>query len=346
MAVVKADAYGHGATEVAKAACEGGASWLGVAHIDEGLELRKNGITAPILAWLHTTRSGFREAVDAGIDLGISGWELPALLEAAGSLRKPARVHFKVDTGLGRNGAGKESWAEVLTQLVESEGRGKVEIVGLFSHLAVADEPERSETARQLSEFKAAANQAADLGAHIALHHLANTAAALAHPETRLDMVRVGLGIYGLSPFATRSPEDLGLRPAMTLCTFVSNCRHVKAGQNVSYGLTYKTARASTLALIPVGYGDGIPRTAEGARVFIEGRTYPVVGRVAMDQIVVDLGSVVENPAKLIGAEAIVFGPGRRGEPTAYDWAVASNTNNYEIVTRISPRVRRQYVSD
>ena len=345
MAVVKADAYGHGAVPVARAALQAGAAWLGVAHISEALALRAAGIDAPLLAWLHTTDSNFGAAVAAGVDIGCSGWELERIVAAAREQERPARVHLKVDTGLGRNGATPETWDRLVGEAVEYQDQGLLRVVGIFSHLAVADEPERPETDQQVAAFREALAIAEDAGVDPEVRHLANTPATLSRPDTHFDLVRVGLGIYGLSPFDGQTSAELGLRPAMTLRTLVSQCKDVPQGQGVSYGLHYRTRTASTLALIPLGYADGVPRVATGGPVRVAGKTYPVVGRIAMDQMVIDLGPEASGAA-LQGAEAELFGDGADGGPTADDWARAAGTINYEIVTRISPRVPRRFVNE
>ncbi|MFP5310862.1 MAG: alanine racemase [Actinomycetes bacterium] len=345
MAVVKADAYGHGAVPVARAALQAGASWLGVAHISEALALRAAGIDAPLLAWLHTTDSNFGAAVAAGVDIGCSGWELERVVAAAREQERPARVHLKVDTGLGRNGATPAMWDKLVGEAVEYQDQGLLRVVGIFSHLAVADEPERPETDQQVAAFREALAIAEDAGVDPEVRHLANTPGTLSRPDTHFDLVRVGLGIYGLSPFDGQTSAELGLRPAMTLRTLVSQCKEVPAGQGVSYGLHYRTRTASTLALIPMGYADGVPRVATGGPVRVAGKTYPVVERIAMDQMVIDLGADAPGAA-LHGAEAELFGDGADGGPTADDWAHAAGTINYEIVTRISPRVPRRFVNE
>nr|WP_244962638.1 alanine racemase [Cryobacterium roopkundense] len=345
MAVVKADAYGHGAIPVAHAALEAGADWLGVAHISEALALRAAAIPVPVLAWLHTTDSDFHAAVAADIDLGCSGWELAHIVAAAQQLRKTARIHLKIDTGLGRNGSTPEDWPDLVAVARQAELTGDVTVVGIFSHLAVADEPSRVETDEQLAVFTTAVAQAQAAGLDPVVRHLANSAGVLSRPDTHFDLVRAGLAIYGLSPFADKTSADLGLRPAMKLRTLVSVCKDVPAEQGVSYGLSYRTTAPTTLALIPLGYADGIPRIATGGPVRVNGVTYPVVGRIAMDQMVIDLGeaALVASGASVIGAEAVLFGSGDDGEASADEWAAAAGTINYEVVTRISPRVPRVY---
>lgn len=340
MAVVKADAYGHGAVPVARAALEAGAGWLGVAHFTEGLALREAGIDAPILAWLHTPDTDFAAGIEAGIDVGVSGWELEPVVAAARQLERPARVHLKIDTGLGRNGCPPALWEDLVNRAVEYQELGLLRVVGVFSHLAVADEPHRPETDDQVDRFREAVAVAENAGLDLEVRHLANTPGTLSRPDAHFDMVRVGLGIYGLSPFETQTPEELGLVPAMTLRGRVANCKQVPAGQGVSYGLNYLTTEPTTLVLVPLGYADGIPRSVTGVQVAIGGKRYDLVGRVAMDQFVVDLRT--NDAGDLLGEEVILFGPGP-DVPDAQDWAVGAGTINYEIVTRVSPRVPRYY---
>lgn len=344
MAVVKANGYGHGMVPVAQAAIRGGAAWLGTAHVSEALELRGAGVSVPILTWLHTSETDFDAAIRSGIDVATSGWELAHIAQAARRLEQPARVQLKIDTGLGRNGATAENWDALLGQALELQESGLIRVTGIFSHLAVADEPHRTETDEQLAKFHEAIAMAEDAGLDVEVRHLANTPAALSRPDTHFDLVRVGIGMYGLSPFEHLSPADLGLVPAMTLATVVANAKNVPAGHGVSYGLRYTTPEATTLVLIPLGYADGIPRSASGGPVLVDGSKRAVVGTIAMDQLVVDMGRAYENPGDLVGSEAILFGAGGE-QPLADEWARAAGTINYEIVTRIGPRVTREFVN-
>lgn len=348
-AVVKADAYGHGAVAVARAAQAAGADRLGVAHVREALELRGAGLRLPILAWLHTVGTDFAAALEADVTLGVSGWDLDAVAAAVRALRPApgtadsglvrARVHLKADTGLGRHGCVPAQWGELLERAARHEAEGLVTVEGVFSHLGVADDPERAEeTTAQLRRFEeAAAAAAAALGRPL-LRHLANTPATLSRPDTHLDMVRVGLGLYGLSPFEGVDAAGLGLRPAMSLGTTLANVKPVPAGQGVSYGFRHVAPAPTTLGLVPLGYADGVPRIAEGARVHVGGRTVPVVGRIAMDQFVVDLGPDARDRP---GDAVELFGPAS-GIP-ADEWAAAAGTINYELVTRIGARVDRAH---
>ncbi|WP_180967366.1 alanine racemase [Zhihengliuella halotolerans] len=339
MAVVKADAYGHGMLPVARVALEAGAAWLGVAHVEEALQLRAAGITAPVLAWLHTPETDFAAAIDADIDLGASGWELEQVAEAARAGQHPARVHLKIDTGLGRNGASADAWQSVLDTAAHYQEDGLLRVVGVWTHLAVADEPDRPETDEQLAAFRDAVEQAEAAGFDLELRHAANTPAALSRPDAHFDLVRLGIGMYGLSPFRDQSSEDLGLRPAMRLMARIANAKRMPADHGVSYGLTYRTESTTTLALVPLGYADGVPRVAVEGPVEIAGKRYVSCGRVAMDQFVVDLGDTPVDG--LVGEPAVLFGD---GGPSADEWAEAAGTINYEIVTRVGPRVGRVYV--
>ncbi|MEO9247733.1 alanine racemase [Citricoccus nitrophenolicus] len=342
MAVVKADGYGHGAVPVARAALDAGATWLGLAHVSEALELREAGISAPMLAWLHTRDTPFGRAVEENIDLGASGWELEPIAAAAQRLERPARVHLKIDTGLGRNGCTREDWPQVVAHAAELQESGLIRVVGIFSHLAVADEEEReAETDEQLELFHAAVETARAGGLNPDVRHIANTPGILDRPDSHLDLVRAGLGIYGLTPFTDRPAADFDLRPAMSVTTTVAQNKAVAADHGVSYGYRYRTAAATRLALIPLGYGDGVPRAALDAPVSIGGRRYEVAGRIAMDQFVVDLGT--EDPAVApVGAAVELFGP--KSGITADEWASAAGTINYELVTRIGSRVPRIHV--
>jgi alanine racemase len=347
MAVVKANGYGHGAVPVAEAALAAGATYLGVADVTEALELRAAGITAPILAWLHSAEANFDAAYDAGIELGLSSIEqLQSLTRSLARNEKmirvdsrPAIVQLKIDTGLGRNGAFESEWDALFTLAARREGEGLIEVRGIFSHLSnTSDE----EDIAQLTRFNRAVTMAREAGLQPTLRHLASTAAAIRLPGTRLDMVRIGIGMYGLSPFFTESSADLGLRPAMTLESRVIAVKRVPAGTGVSYGYSYRTQQASTLALVALGYADGIPRRgSNGAPVWIRGKTYQVAGRIAMDQLVVDLGT----DSAEVGDRAVLFGDPEEGYPAADDWAVSADTINYEIVTRLGGRFQRRYVS-
>ncbi|WP_406439546.1 alanine racemase [Streptomyces sp. NBC_00631] len=348
MAVVKSDAYGHGAVRCARAAVEAGASWLGTATPEEALALRADaGLPADvrIMCWLWTPGGPWREAVEAGLDVSVSGlWALREVTEAARAAGRHARVQLKADTGLGRNGCQPADWPELVREALRAEAAGLVRITGLWSHFACADEPGHPSIAAQLTLFHEMLGYAEEQGVRPEVRHIANSPATLTLPEAHFDLVRTGIALYGLSP----SPElgsaaDFGLRPVMTLSASLALVKHVPGGHGVSYGHHYVTPGETTLGLVPVGYADGIPRHASGTGpVLVGGKWRTAAGRIAMDQFVVDLGG--DEPE--VGAEAVLFGPGDRGEPTAEDWAQAAGTIAYEIVTRIGTRVPRVYVNE
>ncbi|MEV7388487.1 alanine racemase [Streptomyces sp. NPDC091215] len=348
MAVVKSDAYGHGAVRCARAAVEAGASWLGTATPEEALELRVDpGLPADvrIMCWLWTPGGPWREAVEADLDVSVSGmWALREVVAAAREAGRPARVQLKADTGLGRNGCQPADWPELVSAALRAEAEGLVRITGLWSHFACADEPGHPSIAAQLTLFREMLAYAEEQGVRPEVRHIANSPATLTLPESHFDLVRTGIALYGVSP----SPElgsaaDFGLRPVMTLSASLALVKHVPGGHGVSYGHHYVTPGETTLGLVPVGYADGIPRHASGTGpVLVGGKWRTVAGRVAMDQFVVDLGG--DEPE--VGSRAVLFGPGDGGEPTAEDWAQAAGTIAYEIVTRIGTRVPRVYVNE
>jgi alanine racemase len=344
MAVVKADGYGHGMLPVARAALAGGATWLGVCTLDEALELRRGGITAPVLAWLVAPGMPLHEGVAADIDLNAASLaQLGELVTAARRVDRPGRVHLKIDTGLARNGCPPAQWPALVEAAAKAQADGHVEVVGIWSHFVYADAPGHETVDRQLAVFAEALAVAERAGVVPRYRHIANSAATLTRPDAHFDLVRPGIAIYGLSPLPP-DPEGVyrhGLRPAMTVRARVALTKRVPAGQGVSYGHTYVTDRDTTLALVPLGYADGVPRRASNTGpVRLAGRTRTVAGRVCMDQIVLDCG---DDPVAE-GDVAVLFGAGDDGGPTADDWAEAVGTINYEIVTRFhSPRVPRVY---
>ncbi|HEY7720279.1 MAG TPA: alanine racemase [Pedococcus sp.] len=346
MAVVKADAYGHGLLPSTRAALAGGATWLGVAQLPEAVELRKAGVEVPVLSWLHVPGQDFTEAVRLGIDLSVSSqWALDAIATTARGEGVPARIHLKVDTGLGRNGA----WGEELDGLVTSTAalvaEGVVILVGVFSHFAYADAPQHPTVKAQQERFEVILGQVERAGLRPQVRHLANSAATLTNPSAHYDLVRPGLAVYGLSPVPDLgAPEDYGLREAMRLTAHLSSVKPCPAGQGISYGHTYTTGRETLLGLVPMGYADGIPRNASSVGpALVRGRRLAIAGRVCMDQFVLDLGPDFDGSA---GETVVLFGRGADGEPTAQDWAVATDTINYEIVTRVGARIPRSYTGE
>jgi alanine racemase len=347
MAVVKADGYGHGMLPVARAALDAGATWLGTATPEEALALRAAGIgpeRARIMCWLWAPGGPWREGIEAGLDMSVSG--LRALDEATGAARRagrPAQLQLKADTGLGRGGCQPADWPELIARAVDAEAEGLIRITGIWSHLACADEPGHASVQPQLTRFREMVRYAEERGAHPEVRHIANSPAVLTLPESHFDLVRPGIAMYGISPSpALGTSADFGLRPAMTLSASLLLVKQVPGGHGVSYGHQYVTPGPTTLGLVPLGYGDGIPRHASGSGpVLVDGKWRTVAGRVAMDQFVVDLGG--DAPPE--GTDAVLFGPGDHGEPTAEDWAQAAGTIAYEIVTRIGARVPRVHLN-
>lgn len=345
MAVVKADAYGHGAVRCARAARQAGAEWLGTATPQEALALRDAGDTGRLMCWLWTPGGPWREAVEADIDVSVSGmWALEEVSAAVHASGLRARVQLKIDTGLGRNGCQPDDWPELVLAAREAEAAGLIRVTGIWSHFACADEPGHPSIQAQLRVFKDALDYAERQGVTPEVRHIANSPALLTLPETHFDLVRTGVAVYGVSPsLEVGTPEDFGLKPVMTLSASLASVKRAPGGHGVSYGHHYTTPGPTTLALVPVGYADGIPRAASGTGpVLVGGKWRTVAGRVAMDQFVVDLG----GDSAQVGDEAVLFGPGDRGEPTAEDWARATGTIAYEVVTRISSRVPRVYVGE
>ncbi|MEU9633339.1 alanine racemase [Streptomyces tendae] len=350
MAVVKADAYGHGAVPCARAAVEAGATWLGTATPQEALALRAAEAGLPddvrVMCWLWTPGGPWREAVEARLDVSVSGmWAMEEVVGAARAAGVPARVQLKADTGLGRNGCQPGAdWEELVAAALRAERQGLLRVTGLWSHFACADEPGHPSIAAQLTRFREMTAYAERQGLRPEVRHIANSPATLTLPDAHFDLVRPGIAMYGVSPSPEiGTPADFGLRPVMTLAASLALVKQVPGGHGVSYGHHYTTPGETTLGLVPLGYADGVPRHASSTGpVLVDGKWRTVAGRIAMDQFVVDLGGDRPGP----GAEAVLFGPGDRGEPTAEDWAQAAGTIAYEIVTRIGSRVPRVYVNE
>jgi alanine racemase len=336
LAVVKADAYGHGLVPVAKCAIDAGATWLGVALLEEAILLRESGIKTPIVSWLTPPSSDFKKAIELDIDLAIPSLKHLELIVAAGkALGKKPRVHIEVDTGMSRGGLLGE-WPEFLIAVAGAD----IDVVGFWSHFARADEPDEIANQNQLNEFESKLAELITIGITPKYVHLANSAAALTNSSSHKNIVRLGIAMYGLSPDVKTlgSSQDLDLEPAMTLKAEIHLVKRVPSGSPVGYGGTQSTSRDTKLAVIAIGYADGIPRNASSAvGVFAAGRKAAIIGRVSMDQFVVDLGA---DSNAVAGEVVEVFGP------LGYsidDWAGASGTINYEIVARIASRVPRIY---
>lgn len=345
MAVVKADAYGHGLLPVARAALAGGASWLGVAQLAEALTLRAGiGAGPRILTWLFAPGAPLDVAVRADLDLSVSApWAVAEIRAAALATGRTARIHLKVDTGMGRGGARPEAFGMLLDAAARAAAEGAVEIAGIWSHLACADDPASPVTAAQTEIFTIALDRAARAGVTPEVRHLAASAGALLHPATHFDLIRPGIAVYGLSPApAVVSAGALGLRPAMRLEARLTVVKPAPAGTPLSYGHTAVTTTDTYLAVVPLGYGDGIHRAASDAGpVVVGGRRLHVAGRICMDQIVVDLGP--QGAGVRAGDVAVLFGDDADAHPTADEWAAAAGTINYEIVAGIGARVPRVY---
>ncbi len=337
MVVVKADGYGHGAAEVARVARQEGVPWLGVALPSEALALRGADDDGRILAWLYAPGDpDLVECVAQDVDLGVGSLDmLESVSRAADAAGRPARIHLKVDTGLGRGGCAPGQWPELLERAASAR---RIDVVGIWSHLASADVPDAPETTEQVLAFEQALDLASQAGLRPQVRHLASSGAALSRPDTRYDLVRLGIATYGIAP----GPAiDMGpVSPAMTVRATVALTKRVPAGHGASYNLTWRAPRETGLALVPLGYGDGLPRTARGAQVLIAGARHPIVGRIAMDQVIVDVGDADIAP----GDEVVVWGRGDDGAPTATEWAGWDDTIGYEIVTRLGSRVPRRYV--
>jgi alanine racemase len=341
LTVVKANAYGHGMVQVAQSALAGGATHLGVADVTEALALRAAGISAPVLAWLHDPREDFIAAVTADITVCVSSVEqLDSVVRAGHAAGVRPVVHIKVDTGLSRNGVPADSWASFFARAAELEAQGSITVEGLFSHLSNAS---AEDDLAQGVRFDEARDIARACGLNAAITHLSASVAALTLPQLNYNMVRIGIATYGISPIDTRTPQEFGLRPAMTLRARVAAVRVVAEGTGVSYNLTYRTSATSRLALVPMGYGEGLTRAAsDRGPVVINGQRFTVSGRMAMDQFVVDCDQADVE----VGDEVVLFGDPANGHPTVQDWAEATNTIGYEVVTQLGGRIVRTFVGE
>ena len=341
MAVVKADGYGHGATQVARAALAAGAAELGVATVDEALALRADGIAAPVLAWLHPPGIDFGPALLADVEIAVSAVrQLDEVLDAVRRTGRTATLTVKVDTGLNRNGVAPAHYPAMLAALRRAVAEDAIRLRGLMSHMVFADQPDNPVNDVQARRFRDMLAQARDEGLRFEVVHLANSSATMSRPDLAFDLVRPGIAVYGLSPVPPLG--DMGLIPAMTVKCAVALVKSIRTGESVSYGHTWTAQRDTNLALLPIGYADGVFRSLGGRlEVLINGRRRPGVGRICMDQFVVDLGPGQPDVAE--GDEAILFGPGATGEPTAQDWADLLGTIHYEVVTSPRGRITRTY---
>lgn len=338
MAVVKADGYGHGMIAMARAARDAGADWLGVATPREAMALRAHGVSGPLLCWLATADTAWAEVIEAGIEVTASSRRQLSDIAECGATSRP-RVQLKVDTGLTRNGAYGHQWQELIEAAAAAQSAGRIDVTGVWTHLACADEPGSPVTAHQESAFGVAVDQMRAAGLEPGVQHMANSAATLTRPSTHLDMVRVGIAAYGITP-DRRLDHDVRLRPVMTLRAPLAHVKRVAAGEGVSYGHTWHTDRPTTLGLVPIGYAEGIHRAASNhIGLGFNGERVRQVGTICMDQFVVDLG---DNPARP-GDWIHLFGDGTHGEDDANAWAASAGTIGYEVVTRLGGRVERIY---
>lgn len=370
LATVKANAYGHGLVPVALAALDGGADWLGVAQLAEAFTLRRGldeaGVPradAPLLAWISTSSSDFAAAIEADIDVSVSWtWVLADICAAARAVGRPARVHVKIDTGMSRAGSTLADLPALASALRMATDDGLVDVVGAWSHMSRADDPSEAgnaSTASHVRIFEEGLAILADAGITPRIRHLAATSGILWHPEAHYDMVRAGIGLYGLSPDpAVATSEQLGLIPALELRAPLTSVKVIEDGTPVSYGGTWVAPTRRWIGLVPLGYGDGILRAVSNkARVVVHTASgplnAPLIGRVCMDQFMVDLGPAQASPGTPTarsgdapaapGDIAILFGSGAGGEALADDWAEAASTINYEIVTHLGTHIPRTY---
>lgn len=337
MAVVKADAFGHGAAEVARTALRSGAGWLGVATIDEALALRSAGIDAPIFAWLVDPWCDLEGAIRERITLSCPNVEtLLAIENAAAATARPVDIHLEIDTGMARGGAAPASWDDLCFLAARVQRSGLVHVTGLWSHLALAARPSATSVADAVARFTQAISAASAAGLAPTELHLANSAGALAHPSTAFTMVRSGAAIYGIE---TVDGHSFGLEPALRLTSRVTQLRAVPAETGVGYLHAYRTNEASMLALVPLGYGDGVPRSlSHGGWVSIFGREYPIRGSISMDQLVVEVDTRVS-----LGDEVVLLGAGVDNEPTVQDWATLAGTIPHDILSGLGARISRTH---
>ncbi len=340
MAVVKADAFGHGAVDVARTALSAGAQWLGVATIEEALELRSAGIVAPILAWLIDPRCALDVGVRNNIALSCLNVEtLRAVAEAAVRVGATAEVQLELDTGMARGGAAPDVWHELCLAAAEAEQAGTVRVTGVWSHLANATNPSPSSVEDAVTDFERGVGVALDAGLQPAERHLANSAAALEHPATFGTMVRCAASIYGIETVVGRNHE---LEYATRLTSRVIQLRKVPAGTGVGYGHAYVTPHETTLALVPIGYADGVPRLLGGkGEVVIGGARLPIVGTISMDQLVLDVGTATVR----LGDEVVLLGRKADGEPDPAEWADLVGVFPHDVLTSFSTRVERTAVN-
>lgn len=353
MAVVKANAYGHGAVEVARCALQNGAQRLGVARIDEAIQLREAGIKAPILIFGYTLPEMAPELLEYNLTQTVYTPAFArALSRTAVSLGGKIKIHLKVDTGMGRLGLLSQNFkphhsGEIInTKAVDASvaiaGLKGLKLEGIFTHFATADSADKRYAKKQLDLFLDFLSRMRECGLNPAVRHAANSAALINMPQSHLDMVRPGIAIYGLYPSPEVNKKRVSLKPAMALRARVIHVKKVPAGFNISYGITYKTKQATTIATVPVGYADGLNRLLSSrGQMLIHGKRAPIVGRVCMDFTMLDVGGI---DSVRVGDEAVIFGPQGNDSITVDEMASSLNTINYEIVSTITARVPRVYL--
>lgn len=334
MAVVKADAYGHGLINSSQAALLGGAQWLGVALLSEAIEIRKAGITAPLLAWLTPPGADFESAIKNDIDLSISSiQQLQEIYAASLRVGLIARVHLKVDTGMSRSGA-LDEFPELVSELNRLTSANEIELVGTWSHFACADEPAHPLNAEQIKRFNSALEYMNDENLNPGIRHIANSSAIIGLPEAKFDLVRAGLIIYGLSP-TNIPPNNLSLKPAMELRARLLLVKEIPPGATVGYGATVQVTKETKIGIVTFGYADGLPRSTDGSAYFLHNNLPAhLIGRVSMDQCAIDLG--IDSSAKA-GDEVTIFGE----KLLVNELAKAAGTISYEIVSGIGSRTPR-----
>jgi len=345
MAVVKANAYGHGLIPVSKAARQGGATWLGTALLEEAIELRNSGDKGRILTWLGSPSDKWQECIELEIDVSVCSIEIASqIINASKKSNKQAKVHIKVDTGLGRNGVMPNDLEDLVNLLEEAKSSGLIEVVAVWTHFSLADAPSSPTIKKQLEVLDESFKYVESRGFKNLMKHAANSAATLTSPDAHFDIVRPGIAVYGITPGGELGKaNEYGLKPAMSLKAQVVLVKDVPAGHGISYGAEYVTKTNTKIALIPLGYADGIPRIAGNkGPVVVSGKKFKVAGRVCMDQFVLDIGDLNISA----GEEVVLFGDPSKNEPDVEEWAKASQSIGYEIVTRLGPRVPKVYLNE
>lgn len=341
--IIKADAYGHGSVETAKVLLDNGADWLAVAVVDEGLNLRKNGITAPILLLGYTPELRLNDVINNGFIQTVYSYDTAKKLsEAASALGKKAVIHIKIDTGMGRIGYRVNE--ESADEIVKISKLPNIDVNGMFTHFSTADEADKSYTLEQYNKFVKMNDMLEERGLHIPVKHAANSAAIMDFDNMMFNMVRPGIILYGAYPSDEVKKENLSLSPAMSIKTHVSYVKDVNEGDSISYGRKYTAPSKRRIATIPVGYADGFIRAySNGGKVLVRGEYAPIVGRICMDQFMVD---VTDIDGVEVNDEVVLMGRQGDKEITADFIASVLDTINYEVFCTLSKRVPRQYIQN